>query len=263
MENISFTFRLAAREDNEKIQVSVGQFQEPHPVENKIFVFNHFNDLVWVFGKMYRRSFLEKYNIRFHPTSRANEDNGFNTLCRLYSNENEQIFMFEDLVYYWHPTEDSITRRNNEEYAKSSAKDANFYGYVENMIYAITIAYNDPKIEDKTNIIAWSMEVMVGLYYLYLVVLNTSTEQQCAECLEYCKWYNNEIFSIFRPIVSDEHFLAIYNEVAISQQQRPGWCLIPSLTFFQFLDLIKTDDESVDNCDLNNEENIDENNNEG
>ena len=38
---------------------------------------------------MYRRSFIDKYNIRFHETSRANEDNGFNTLIRLCTNDYE------------------------------------------------------------------------------------------------------------------------------------------------------------------------------
>ena len=42
----------------------------------------HEQDMVWMFGKMYRRSFIDKYKIRFHETSRANEDNGFNTICR-------------------------------------------------------------------------------------------------------------------------------------------------------------------------------------
>ena len=35
----------------------------------------HPKDMVWVFGKMYRREFIDKMKIKFHPTSRANEDN--------------------------------------------------------------------------------------------------------------------------------------------------------------------------------------------
>ena len=34
-------------------------------------------NLVWVFGHVYRRSFLNKHNIRMTPT-RANEDVGYN-----------------------------------------------------------------------------------------------------------------------------------------------------------------------------------------
>jgi glycosyltransferase involved in cell wall biosynthesis len=39
-------------------------------------------NLVWVFGHCYRRSFLNKHNIRFTST-RANEDVGFNSMCCL------------------------------------------------------------------------------------------------------------------------------------------------------------------------------------
>ena len=39
-------------------------------------------NLTWVFGHVYKRSFLKEHNIRFTPT-RANEDVGFNTMCNL------------------------------------------------------------------------------------------------------------------------------------------------------------------------------------
>ena len=51
---------------------------EPGPV-----LIDHSNDMVWMFGKIYRRSFIDKYKIKFHETSRANEDNGFNAICNL------------------------------------------------------------------------------------------------------------------------------------------------------------------------------------
>ena len=37
-------------------------------------------NLVWIFGHIYRRSFLQQHNIRFTST-RANEDVGFNSMC--------------------------------------------------------------------------------------------------------------------------------------------------------------------------------------
>jgi hypothetical protein len=82
---------------------------------------SHEYDQIWMFGKMYRRSFIDKYNIRFHPTSRANEDNGFNTIIRLCSNENEQINFIPDHVYYWHENLKSITRNNDCQYTYGSS----------------------------------------------------------------------------------------------------------------------------------------------
>ena len=74
-------------------QMAVGVFDEVHehglPEGDSPILMAHEGDLVWMFGKLYRRSFIDKYKIRFHESSRANEDNGFNTICRLCSNDNE------------------------------------------------------------------------------------------------------------------------------------------------------------------------------
>ena len=48
-----------------------------------------FKDLTWLHGKMYKRKFLEKNNIKFNK-SRANEDNGFNRLI---------IFMKPNIIF--------------------------------------------------------------------------------------------------------------------------------------------------------------------
>lgn len=225
-------------DNNNNYEVAIGAFQEVGFVNNGLFLFNHLNDSVWVFGKMYRRSYLKKYSIKFHPTSRANEDNGFNTLCRLYANNADIIGATDEIVYYWCPTEDSITRRNNEEYAISCATDANFYGYVENMIYAINTVNNSSLIKDKNNLAIWSMQVMIQIYSLYLSVENRTEESNYKKCLEYCSWYYKEIYSKFRPLISDEDFLQIYNaeiQMIYARQGNP----MPTITFLDFIELIK------------------------
>jgi glycosyltransferase involved in cell wall biosynthesis len=95
----------------------------------------HTDDLIWVFGKMYRRSFLERKGIKFTST-RANEDTGFNAkvnLCRL---SNEKIGFLQEVVYYWHFRSDSITKKNNYEYELNQ----NVPGYLFNMSDAISLA---------------------------------------------------------------------------------------------------------------------------
>ena len=121
--------------------MSVGVFDEVHesglnPNDGPLLI-AHERDLVWMFGKMYRRSFIDKYNIRFHETSRANEDNGFNTMIRLCCNDREQINFIAAHVYYWHESLNSITRANDCQYSYGGSIRDSFYGYVENMIYAI------------------------------------------------------------------------------------------------------------------------------
>jgi glycosyltransferase involved in cell wall biosynthesis len=121
--------------------MSVGVFDEVHetglPQGDGPILMSHEQDMVWMFGKMYKRSFIDKYNIHFHETSRANEDNGFNTMIRLCCNDQEQINFIPAHVYYWHENLNSITRANDCQYSFGGSERDSFYGYVENMIFAV------------------------------------------------------------------------------------------------------------------------------
>ena len=87
---------LKKAEENPEYHTFVGSFAEER--EGMQFV-THQNDMIWMFGKMYRRSFIDKYKIRFNET-RANEDNGFNTIVRLVSSEAEKVMFLPDIVYF-------------------------------------------------------------------------------------------------------------------------------------------------------------------
>ena len=77
--------------------------------ENLQQIVPHMNDMVWMFGKLYRREFIKQYKIHFNET-RANEDTGFNTWVRLLcTHDQEQIRYLQEVVYYWHNKKDSIT----------------------------------------------------------------------------------------------------------------------------------------------------------
>jgi glycosyltransferase involved in cell wall biosynthesis len=81
-------------ESNPLYSVCIAGFDEVFTQEDEkgnksVYFYPHDNDMVWMFGKMYKRNFIDKYNIRFHETSRANEDNGFNTTIRLLANDYE------------------------------------------------------------------------------------------------------------------------------------------------------------------------------
>ena len=87
----------------------------------------HEQDSIWVFGKIYKREFLEKNSIYFNDT-RANEDTGFNTICFFVGNWG----YLNDNTYIWHYKEDSITRRDGGIYRFTGIK-----GYLDNMEWAI------------------------------------------------------------------------------------------------------------------------------
>lgn len=102
--------------------MAIGQIMDEKK-DGKLFIYN---DSKWcLHGKMYKRSFLNKYNIRFND-SRKSEDDSFNRLCMLA----EPIISYvPNRVYLY---------RNNKASIINSVNDYWFYSlkdYVDNMIW--------------------------------------------------------------------------------------------------------------------------------
>lgn len=98
-------------------------------------------NLVWVFGHMYRRSFLQEHNIRFTST-RANEDVGFNNMCNLIAQKEmgpEGGKILNAITYEWHYNEASITRRGKDEYEYGICTP----GYIYNLHHAYDVAQRE------------------------------------------------------------------------------------------------------------------------
>lgn len=87
----------------------------------------HENDWVWMFGKLYRRKFLEENKIEMND-SRANEDTGFNMVVSTFG----KIGYLPDITYIWHYKDDSITRRDGGIYRFTGIE-----GWLYNMTWAI------------------------------------------------------------------------------------------------------------------------------
>lgn len=215
---------LRGAETNPEYHTVVGAFAEQQP--NLTFV-NHTSDLVWMFGKLYTRAFCEKYKIRFNET-RANEDNGFNTIIRLVSSETEKIMFLPDIVYYWHWKEDSITRINNAQYSY----DQSFVGYADNMIYAIKHA-RSVKPQNKY-IDMWAIQTMAQLYIYYYQTVKRDprfTKQNYS----YCVKYYNEVFKEMYERMTKEDFNDIFGETMAGQAQNMK-DIVPEKTLYQFIE---------------------------
>lgn len=214
-------------EQDPTIVVNVGSFAEDH---GDMTFLQHDQDLVWMFGKMYRRSFITKYNIRFNDT-RANEDNGFNTMVRLIASETEKINFITDIVYYWRYKEDSITRINNAEYSYNQS----FPGYATNMIYAIVEARKKKPFNSYIDV--WAIQVMAQLYvYYYQTVARAPkfAEQNLKSCVE----YYTKVFKEISQRFTQENFNEIFSQVI--QQQAPNMAgVIPEKTIYQFIELLR------------------------
>lgn len=227
--------------------MAVGVFDEVHEANLKPgdgpILMAHEQDMVWMFGKLYRRSFIDKYNIHFHESSRANEDNGFNTLCRLCCNDREQINFIGAHVYYWHESENSITRANNCQYSYGGSIRDSFYGYVENMIFAI----KEAKKRNPYNgyITMWSVNCMLNIYEYYIECYARANDH-AENNFKWCKKYYNEIYKYLENDISKEILAQQYNDImknAYMGDKLNG--IIPHIGIFEFLDSLKDGEKDV------------------
>lgn len=218
----------------------VGVFDEVHEEgfkKGEIILMPHEQDMVWMFGKLYRRSYIDKYNIHFHESSRANEDNGFNTMIRLCSNDREQINFIPAHVYYWHENPNSITRINDCQYSYGSSERDSFYGYVENMIFAIKEAKK--RAPYNGFITMWAVNCMLHIYEYYIECHARANEHADGNW-EWCKRYYDEVYKDLEQDISDEILAQHYNDImrnAYMGDKLNG--IIPCMGIFEFLDKLK------------------------
>ena len=234
----SIQILLKKMQDNPNSSAIIGNFAEEQGIINGSLQFvQHPQDTVWMFGKLYRRSFIESYNIRFNET-RANEDTGFNTIVKLCSDANAPIQFISDIVYYWHMKLDSITRSNNCEYSYNQS----FVGFTDNMIYAIKEAKKRKPFNG--NIDLHSVQVMVNLYIYYLQTCKRDPRFK-EQNFNYAKKYYNEIFKDIRSKLEIEAVEEVFaREYHMRAQELLDIC--PAYTFFQFLDVLDKEDSTCD-----------------
>jgi len=198
--------------------------------------------MIWMFGKLYRRSFIDTYKIRFHETSRANEDNGFNTLIRLCSSEHEQINFIPAHVYYWHENPNSITRANNCQYSYGSSIRDSFYGYVENMIYAVKEAKKRKPYNGFIN--QWAVNCMLNIYEYYIECYARAKEHAKTN-FKWCKKYYDEVYKDLEENISIDILSIQYNDImknAYIGNKLAG--IIPCMGIFEFLNKLKGEEKN-------------------
>lgn len=191
------TLRAGIEANNNRYQMCVGVFDEIIKsdyigTDNTPAIVEYSNNMVWVFAKMYRRSFLEQHNIKFHPSSRANEDTGFNAICNLLLQDDSLINFIPDHVYLWLDNPYSITRASNHKYAFGSSERDNLYGYVENMIYAYNTVKNiKPEAKGFLSFVVYSVTWLYE-HYIQCYAVNPSA------FIENLKWYNRYYKEIYQ-----------------------------------------------------------------
>lgn len=232
--------------DNNAV-MSIGNFEKVIELENNIAFEIHEENYTWLFGKMFKRLFLKENEIRFHPTSRANEDNGFMRICKFCATKHsKKIVKINKTVYTWNFSKNSITRANFCEYNYGTSKKDNFYGYIENMLYAIQYANNHNittyDIADNISIEDFILETMVYIYSEYIMVCKFAKENS-PKILEYFKRFYDEAYKQIEPYLKEEKVnKSVFNSIKIKYDSGEMLGVQPTITFQQFLDLLKTED---------------------
>lgn len=75
----------------------------------------HQRGYTWMHGKLYKKTFLDKYNIRFHPETMIMEDSYFNSIC----SELGKIAEIQIPMYLWISNPNSITRINGSPFKRN------------------------------------------------------------------------------------------------------------------------------------------------
>ena len=190
----------------------------------------HENDMIWMHGKIYRRSFIDKYNIRFNDT-RANEDVGFNKLIQLLENPNEKIGIAQDLVYYWHWRDDSIVRINNMAYNYNESIEGQAINLVDATLKAKALGVWNERIK------RFIMESMAHYYILYNQVLYRAPKQK-KHCIKWASYFYEKCYRLLDETFIKDNELNVVSYV-LSTSGKEFVHVIPQVTYHVFLDRVK------------------------
>lgn len=191
-------------------------------------------NLVWVFGHMYRRSFLQQHNIRFTST-RANEDVGFNSMCNLIAQHDMGVEGGKILnvpTYEWHYNQESITRRGKDEYEYGICTP----GYIFNLHHAYDVARREGV--SMKDIALPALETAFSCFIYYNVALAKEIPQESISAIEELsrKFYYEYYKQIQEYISKDEYKNMYTNSMNSKGNHLQG--IIFKQTLEQFIDLM-------------------------
>lgn len=231
--------RQGIESDNNKYQLCVASFDEIIDTDyvgtnNTPAIINYPNNLVWVFSKLYRRSFLQNYNVRFHHSARANEDTGFNAICNLLLQDDDLIKFIPNHIYLWLDNSNSITRNNNHKYAFGTSERDNIYGYVENMIYAHnTVKRIKP---DAKGFLSFVVYTVTWVYEHYIQCYAIEPKSFPGNLPWYARYYN-EIFKYYENEITLKMIKDFYNNDLDEYFKEVN--IVPHKNFMEFIEEIK------------------------
>lgn len=200
-----FEFFYSQMESNPNYVAIFGQFYE----ELEPYSYNLEEEVnAWVFGKIYRSSFIRKNNLSFPPT-RGNEDNIFNISIGGCLEGDETIMNYEKPIYLWKFNKNSITRKNNFEHW--------FYGNAKGLINGIYYIKDNEKI-NKQHLDNHIRIAFFNLYFIYHDNIVYRNSQFSEEILNLAKKIYRD-FLIEDSTLVDEEKIKIFFDMTILDYQ--------------------------------------------
>ena len=186
----------------------------------------HKQDATWMFGKMYRRAFLDHYEILMSD-SRSNEDMAFNQVVLACT---DNVGFLDQPVYFWMVNKESITRKADNDY-----QFRGLLGYIDGHTWAETERRKRELHTKEKGLIA-AVDALIMCYFYYMEVLQDRPVDQQLEC-----W--NEISRYYKTAFVDRQVpMSIANQRYMcmsAAHSQPGGLLtrvVPKMSFEAFVE---------------------------
>ena len=198
-------------------------------------------------GKLFRRSFVERYNLRFNG-SRINEDYGYNLAVDLLcDNEGEKTQIVPEPVVHVHKNPRSITSFNDGQLKW----DQRLCGLIENSIWAFALVKTHRP--ESPLLYAHILRVLL-MGYAYWCIIQVNAPEFADQAWEYVKKYYHTCYlanyipayasmeSKIRPETTDDIF-RVYAERRFFQLPEGA---VPPLAFDEFLERMRSEEYDPD-----------------
>ena len=202
----------------------------------------HHERVTWLFGKIYKRSFLIDEGIRLDDcvNKRGNEDVMFNTKVKIVSymsNGKYQIGTTDNVTYCWNYNENSITRESKHHFHF----DQSYCSFVDNAIGLIEWAENRYGELTQEKII---VDFFVVMYFMFYDMLNAAP--MFAKQNEwYIRKFYNKVIRRYENILTTKSLAEAY-AVSVADNTKT-WIdrgFLPSKGIIDFLNALKDFDEN-------------------
>ena len=134
---------------SKNVDMVCGAFDNDFRTDNKFAVGESEHSTTWLHGKLFKRAFLYKNNIRFRENLRVNEDCYFNQLFLSYE---PNAITIDKVCYSWLWTDGSLTRSGKTDnrfwvlYDYIQAAEA-YYRYYNEILDTYSIDYGDKYLQ--------------------------------------------------------------------------------------------------------------------